>query len=119
MAKILIPPPYKRAGTCLRRGECCKTILIKKARGPLDKLSLFWNTEVLGFYIKDDKTAEVDGKSMYVAGCRYLQKDGSCKHYAYRPQVCREWPVIEHFGVPRIMKGCGYKIVMRNKKDIR
>ena len=35
-------------------------------------------------------------------------KDGSCGQYRLRPQVCRQWPVIEHFGQPKILKGCGF-----------
>ena len=42
-------------------------------------------------------------------GCRYLREDGSCSEYRLRPQVCRQWPVIEHFGYPKILKGCGFR----------
>jgi len=28
-----------------------------------------------------------------------------------RPVVCRKWPVIEIFGQPRMLKGCGFKAI--------
>ena len=45
---------------------------------------------------------------MHVMGCRHLRKDGSCGDYHLRPLICRQWPVIEHFGYPKVLKGCGY-----------
>ena len=32
-----------------------------------------------------------------------------------RPAVCRKWPLIEYFGHPRILKGCGFQAVHREK----
>jgi Fe-S-cluster containining protein len=74
------------------------------------RLHTFWSTEILGFYLRDEKTYLSEGKEVRVMGCRYLQKDGSCGHYHLRPTVCRKWPLIEHFGKPRILKGCGFKV---------
>jgi len=113
VARWLIPPPFKRMGKCLRRGNCCYSILLPETKGILGRVFYFWNTQVLGFYRQDGLVYESEGKRVYVMGCRYLQKDGSCKHYALRPVVCRKWPMIEYFGVPRIIKGCGFKAVLR------
>lgn len=112
-ARLLIRPPYKTTGQCKRRGNCCHYILIRKPKGFFGHIFKFWNTQVNGFYLRNDETYEYEKHKVMIMGCRYLQKDGSCKHHATRPMVCRKWPVIEAFGVPRILKGCGFKAVDR------
>lgn len=113
VARILICPPFKKEGKCLKRGNCCHYILVPEGRGLLGRLFYFWNTQVLGFYRRKPEVYESDGKRVYVMGCRYLKKDGACGRYLLRPAVCRKWPVIEYFGYPRIIKGCGFKAVPR------
>jgi hypothetical protein len=113
IARWLIRPPFKKEGKCLRRGNCCHYILIPEAKGSLGWLFYFWNTQMLGFYKRIPQVHESNGKRVYVMGCRYLKKDGKCGHYHLRPTVCRKWPVIEYFGYPRIIKGCGFKAVPR------
>lgn len=114
IARIIVRTPFKKEGKCLKRGNCCHYILVPEAKGFLGRLFYFWNTQVLGFYRRTPQVYESDGKRIYVMGCRYLKKDGSCGHYHLRPTVCRKWPVIEYFGFPRIIKGCGYKAVPRD-----
>ncbi len=117
IARLLVTPPFKKIGKCLRRGNCCYTILVPEAKGLLGKLFYFWNTEILGFYRRDPRTFETEGKRVYAMGCRYLSKEGKCTRYLLRPSVCRKWPMIEYFGYPRILKGCGYKAVPRDGAD--
>lgn len=118
LARLLVPPPYIKEGKCKRRGNCCYYIMIRKPEGFWGFLFQYWNTEINGFYLRDKKPYEYEGHRVIVMGCRYLQKDGSCKHYKLRPMVCRKWPVIEHFGHPRILKGCGFTAKPRNKLNI-
>jgi len=73
----------------------------------------FWNIQFQGFYLRSEEEFEYEKHSVMIMGCRYLQKDGSCKHHTLRPMVCRKWPAIEQFGHPRILKGCGFKAVPR------
>jgi hypothetical protein len=113
-ARKLVQPPYRQTGGCLKRGNCCHYILIPKCKGLLNWLNIFWNTEINGFYFRDRDIYESDGKPMFVMGCRYLKKDGRCGHYHLRPAVCRKWPMIEYFGYPRLLKGCGFKPVLRH-----
>lgn len=123
VARSLIPPPFKQVGSCLKRGNCCHYILIPKPKGLLGTLYYFWNTQVLGFYPSDggDKKRkdlpvyESEGKEVLVMRCRYLKQNGSCSHYRLRPTVCRKWPMIEYFGYPRALKGCGFRAVLRNQ----
>lgn len=109
IAKWIIPPPFKQVGTCKRRGNCCHYILLPEVKGFFGKLITFWHTEVFGFYPRTQEPYEYEGKKINVMGCRYLNKDGSCSKHFFRPKVCRSWPVIEIFGTPRLLKGCGYQ----------
>jgi len=115
-ARILIPPPYVQKGECKKRGNCCYYIMIRRPKGILGWFFLFWNTEFQGFYPRSDEVYEYEGNRVMVMGCRYLQKDGSCNHYKLRPMVCRKWPVIQHFGRPRILKGCGFRAEPKKNK---
>lgn len=107
IAKKIIKPPYILTGECKKRGSCCHYILMQKPKGIFGRLYYFWNTEINGFYLREKKD------TLLVMGCRHLKKDGSCGHYRYRPLVCRQWPMVEHFGTPRILKGCGFKVEKR------
>lgn len=108
LARKVIRPPFKQEGKCKRRGNCCHYVLIRHSTSLIGRLFYFWYTQFLGFYPRLKKPQEYEGKRMYVMGCRYLKKDGSCAQYRLRPLICRQWPMIEHFGYPRILKGCGY-----------
>jgi Fe-S-cluster containining protein len=110
IAKLFIRPPFRRVGSCKRRGNCCYYIVLKRTRGPLGFLERFWATQINGFYYRNKKPVSYMGKSVHLMGCRYLKKDGSCGNYTLRPMICRTWPVIAYFGWPRILKGCGYQV---------
>lgn len=115
--RFFIKPPYKQVGGCNQRGNCCFFIIIPEPKGWLTRLYYYWNTEINGFYPRHPEPMDVDGDKVKVMGCRYLQKDGRCSHYRLRPTICREWPQIEYFGPPKILKGCGFHAVPR-KKDV-
>ena len=108
IAKKIIRPPFKREGQCKRRGNCCHYVLVAYSRSLVGRLFYFWYTQILGFYKRLPEPQVYEGKKMHVMGCRHLRKDGSCGDYHLRPLICRQWPVVEHFGYPKILKGCGY-----------
>ncbi len=108
LARKIIRPPFQQIGTCKRRGNCCYYILIPELKSFWGRLFLIWHTQVHGFYMRYKTAYLYEGKKMLVMGCRYLKKNGSCGQYFLRPQICRQWPLIERFGYPKILKGCGY-----------
>jgi len=116
LAALIVRPPYRQEGSCLKRGNCCRFILLPEAKGILGRLNFLLNTELNGFYPRYKEPHEYDGKKIIVMGCRYLKKDGGCAHYHLRPVVCRRWPQIAIFGQPRILKGCGFRAVPRDRK---
>ena len=113
--RFFFKTPYKQVGKCNKRGNCCYFILTYAPTNWLKKLYYFWITEINGFYPRQQKPLIVDNVKFKVMGCRYFKKNGECSHYRLRPMICRQWPVIEYFGPPKILKGCGYKAVPRNK----
>lgn len=115
LAKWMIPPPYKMAGACLKRGNCCHYILLKEIKGIAGKLVWIWHTEFNGFFLRDRFFQTETNKNMLVLGCRYLKKNGACGHHFFRPMICRKWPIIEHFGKPHLVKGCGYKAYLKSE----
>ena len=117
VAKWIIRPPFKQVGTCKRRGNCCHYILFPETHGIVKKIFTFWNTEVNGFYRREQLNYEYEGKKVLVMGCRYLQKNGSCSNHTFRPKVCRTWPIIEYFGYPKVLKGCGYQAKLRKSAE--
>ncbi|MCH9622055.1 MAG: hypothetical protein S4CHLAM20_14900 [Chlamydiia bacterium] len=118
VAKLIVPPPFVKAGQCKKRGNCCYHILVRKTRAPFGFLDLFWHTQINGFYRREKKAVMYDGKPVYVMGCRYLKKNGACSRYLTRPQICRSWPRIEIFGAPEILKGCGFYPKERKKHPL-
>ena len=108
IARFIVKPPFKKVGKCKRRGNCCHYVVMRHRKGPLGVIERFWATQINGFYYRNADPVEYQGKKVYLMGCRYLQKNGSCGNYRLRPMICRTWPVIEHFGWPSLLKGCGY-----------
>lgn len=107
--------PYKSEGGCNKRGNCCYFILIPAPTTFFTKLYYFWHTQINGFYPRQKQTLPVDKEHLVILGCRYLSKEGKCNHHRLRPSICRQWPQIEYFGRPKILKGCGYRAVPRDK----
>lgn len=119
LAARCLRPPFKRAGECKQRGNCCHYILIERGRGIFGWLYMAWHTQVIGFYKRSPELHMYEEKEIYVMGCRHLRPDGRCGQYHVRPLVCRKWPIIEHFGHPRILKGCGFTAIPRKKNSER
>jgi hypothetical protein len=116
VATWALRPPYRQVGACRKRGNCCHYILIPEAKGWMGKFAFFVYTQIYGFYPRYPEPHLYEGKRIQVMGCRYLKKGGSCSHYRLRPTVCRKWPLIAHFGRPRVLKGCGFQAVPRTDR---
>jgi hypothetical protein len=120
----IFKPKYRLEGACKKRGACCHYIHMgwpKNGRLTfVTKIYIFWQTEILGFYFKDFDFVE-DNEVTKVMGCRYLSKEGKCTQYSMRPGLCRTWPKLHYLREPTLLKGCGYKAVLRKqaKKNIK
>lgn len=117
LAGLIIRSPYKLEGNCRKRGNCCWYILLPEDKGLFGKIYYFFQTEINGFYRRNQETYVADEGPFIVMGCRYLQKDGSCSHYRLRPMVCRSWPPIGYRGPAALIKGCGFKALPRRPRS--
>lgn len=113
VARWVIKPPYIKEGMCQMRGNCCHYVLLEKPSGPISYLFYFWMTQINGFFQRDIEPVQHEKHTMLVMGCRYLKEDGRCGHHFLRPMLCRQWPLIEYFSTPKILKGCGFRAVPR------
>ena len=113
IAKKIIRTPFIRTGACKRRGNCCHYLLFHETPKWIRWLFTFWSEELHGFFYRG-YSYEHEGKTIRVMGCRYLRSDGSCGNYRLRPKVCRTWPIVALFGRPKILKGCGYQVKLRD-----
>ena len=106
-------PPFRVAGACKKRGNCCHYILlgwhpVMDKFPKVGRFWLWWYTHVHGFYLRGFDIENENGDIAKVMSCRYLQKDGSCGSYLLRPGICRRWPNVDYVSHPYMLKGCGY-----------
>lgn len=124
LAYLIFKPQYVLEGECKKRGNCCRFIHMGWPKnGKLSwsiRLYIFWQTEVLGFYFRDFDFVD-EGEVTKVMSCRHLNSNGMCNHYRLRPGICRDWPKKHSFRKPHILKGCGFKPVLRTdlKKQLK
>lgn len=116
IARLLIQPPFQRTGSCSKRGNCCYYITMRKRRGIMNWFQRFWMFQVHSFFQREKEVFREGKHEYYLLGCSNLKKDGTCKEYKIRPIICREWPIIEIFGYPKILKGCGYWFISKKKE---
>lgn len=114
--RLIFKSKYVLEGQCKMRGNCCQFIHMswpneKKKLSLSSKIYIFWQREVLGFYFRDFDFVE-DNEVTKVMSCRYL-KNGKCSHYRLRPAICRDWPKYHPFRKQQVLKGCGFKPVLR------
>ena len=119
----IFKPRYTLEGACKKRGNCCHFIHMgwPKEGSKLSfatKLYVFWQTEVLGFYFRSFDFVE-DDELTRVMSCRYLSKEGTCRHYKLRPAICRDWPKTHSYRKPHVLKGCGFKPILRKDKKLK
>ena len=109
LAKKIFPTKWKRTGSCRQCGQCCKEIYLTmtpaQTRSKLfTTLSIKWITWLFGFIL-----IRVDRENnSLVFTCRYLTPQGKCGNYRWRPNVCRNYPLIDYFKEPKLLPGCGY-----------
>ncbi|MFA6431598.1 MAG: YkgJ family cysteine cluster protein [Candidatus Margulisiibacteriota bacterium] len=109
--KNLFGTKWKIVGKCNQCGTCCKRILMvmtpAQIRSPLfTGLSIRWISWLFDFILLD-----IDHERNYLAfTCSHLTPEGKCGNYFWRPNVCRNFPLVEYFEKPVLLDGCGYEI---------
>jgi len=110
----IVKKPFKTRwvlyGNCKKCGKCCKDI--KLAVNPrlltnsfTRELVVRWTSWVMGFHLK---RIEYDPPYL-VFSCKILCPDGTCGDYKWRPNVCRNYPLVDFFEEPALFKTCGFR----------
>jgi Fe-S-cluster containining protein len=45
--------------------------------------------------------------------CRNLTPEGKCGNYFWRPNICRNYPLVDYFEEPKFLPGCGFGAKLR------
>lgn len=116
LTKKMFPTRWVRTGRCLQCGNCCRKIILTMTPAQIKSrfftdLSARWISWLFGF-----KLVEIDRVNHSLAfSCKHLTAEGKCDVYAWRPNVCRNYPLVDYFEKPTFLPGCGYSAVIREK----
>jgi len=108
--KVLFRTTWKLQGKCKQCGICCQEIYLKinprqLASRLFTKLAIAWIS-----WIYDFKLLKVDWDNFYlVFTCKKRRPDGKCGDYGWRPNICRNYPLVDYFEEPKFLPGCGFK----------
>ena len=112
--KLLFKSRWKLTGQCKQCGVCCQEILLKMTPRQISskfftKLAIRWTSWLFDFIL-----LRVDYEHQYlVFTCHHTTKSGKCGNYFWRPNVCRNYPIIDYFDKPRFLPNCGFSTTER------
>jgi len=107
--KKIFPTKFKIKGQCKKCGQCCAEILLKMSPTQINNnffrnLCIRWLSWLYDFYL-----LRVDFDKGYLAfSCKHRGGDGCCQNYAWRPPICRNYPLLDYFDEPGFIPGCGF-----------
>ncbi|MCX5748895.1 MAG: YkgJ family cysteine cluster protein [Candidatus Saganbacteria bacterium] len=112
--KRLFGSRYKLQGSCKKCGQCCREIYLKMTRQQYSsfffrEIAVRWISWIFDFeYIRtDDEVGDL------VFRCKNQLSDGRCGNYFWRPNICRNFPLVDYFEEPKLLPGCGYTFCLR------
>ena len=107
------PTQYIRKGFCKKRGVCCSNLAIGISsfilKRPLYKTFVI---KMFSFFYNFDLKGESYEDNVLIFNCRYLV-DNQCSIHRFRPFICRRYPLVNFFGKPKVLPGCGYTFKKR------
>jgi hypothetical protein len=114
LTKKLFPRKWTLTGACRQCGNCCKEIYLKMTPGQM-KSRLFTNISIRWIsWLFDFNLLRTDHEHHYlVFNCKHLTSDGKCGNYFWRPNICRNYPLVDYFEEPKLLPGCGFKAIAR------
>ncbi len=112
LIQAAVPPKFVLLGSCQECGDCCTSILGSPPawirRSFLMRIYTQYHKIAHRFSVR--ATTE-DGSVLFQ--CGYLQSDGRCSIYHFRPLLCRNYPLIPFYHEPKLLPGCSYSIAPR------
>jgi hypothetical protein len=107
------PPKYVLAGSCQRRGACCTQIVADPPQALKDRPKLLALFAGMHRVLHNFHVVGRGPEGQLIFRCHYIQTDGRCGIYRLRPRLCRTYPLLPYFTAPRLLPGCGYRVVLR------
>ena len=113
--KFLFRTRWVLRGECRQCGTCCREIYLKITPRQLSsewftRLAIRWISWVFDFEL-----LRIDRVNFYlVFTCKHLRSDGRCGNYFWRPNICRNYPLVDYFDEPRTLPECGFRARPRN-----
>jgi Fe-S-cluster containining protein len=107
--KYLFKTRWKLEGQCRQCGNCCREIYLKAT--PRQMASRFFLRLAVAWicWLFDFILLRIESESCYlVFTCRHRLPDGRCGNYFWRPNVCRNYPLVDYFDEPKVLPGCGF-----------
>jgi Fe-S-cluster containining protein len=109
LTKNIFMTRWIREGGCKQCGSCCKEIYLTmtpaQTRSRLfTSLSIKWICWLFDFtFLRLDHE-----NNSLVFTCRHLTPEGKCGNYFWRPNICRNYPLVDYFKEPKFLPGCGF-----------
>ena len=115
LKKHLFRSRWEIEGKCKMCGVCCQEILLtmtpRQTRSRLfTKIAIMWISWLFDFIL-----LRVDYENNYLAfTCKHRRSDGKCGNYTWRPNICRNFPLVDYFDEPRLLPYCAFKAKLRS-----
>lgn len=110
LTKKIFKTRWILTGKCRQCGDCCRRIVLTMTPAQVKSelftdLSVRWISWLFGFEL-----IEIDQEDhSLIFSCRHLTVDNKCDNYFWRPNVCRNYPLVDYFEEPKLLPGCGFK----------
>jgi Fe-S-cluster containining protein len=114
LTRKLFPTRWTLEGQCRQCGNCCREIYLKMTPSQM-KSRLFTNISIRWIsWLFDFNLLRIDHEHHYlVFNCKHLTPEGKCGNYFWRPNICRNYPLVDYFEEPKFLPGCGFKAVAK------
>ncbi|MBU1026434.1 MAG: YkgJ family cysteine cluster protein [Candidatus Margulisbacteria bacterium] len=113
--KILFKSRWVLAGKCKQCGKCCEEIYLKMTPNQISSkfftnLAIRWISWLFDFIL-----IRVEQDAGYlVFTCKHRLRDGRCGNYFWRPNICRNYPLVDYFEEPKMLPDCGFTAKLRH-----
>ncbi|MEM6730121.1 MAG: YkgJ family cysteine cluster protein [Myxococcota bacterium] len=112
LVRKLHPPKHAVVGSCVKCGDCCKSIVANPPRFLKRDPWVRWFAAYHRFVHNFRPVARgEDGEIIF--SCGHLRPDNRCGIYWRRPMLCRTYPVLPYYDAPQLMPQCSYQVTAR------
>ncbi|MDD4178724.1 MAG: YkgJ family cysteine cluster protein [Candidatus Margulisbacteria bacterium] len=117
LTKKIFRTRWQLTGKCRQCGNCCKKIILTmtpaQTKSPIFRqIAIAWISWLFDFIL-----LEIDYQHNNLAfTCQHLTKEGKCGNYFWRPNICRNYPLVDYFAEPKFLPGCGFNARDRDRR---